>query len=270
MMGYGLTTDNRYEKAFLLFGEGDNGKSVVLNIMKALFQGYVSVLRLSELNHTFRPAALIDKLVNISSEGESSDLIDDPIIKTLISGEELMVERKYRDAFAFRPFAKIVVASNHLPRTRDKSHGYFRRWLMLHFMVMIPEEQKDTTLSKKIIENELDEIFYGALVGLQRLRRDKGFTVPSSSRLLLQQYQEMLNPVLVFFKECLKAIPAAHVKIGELYSRYRDWCEVNGHPHPLTRPNLRAEIERHFPHVQYGKQPGGYYGFQGVVISDRP
>jgi P4 family phage/plasmid primase-like protien len=270
MMGYGMSTDNRYEKAFLLYGEGDNGKSVILNIMKALFQGYVSVLRLSELSHTFRPAALIDKLINISSEGESSALIDDPIVKTLISGEELMVERKYRDAFSFRPFAKIIVASNHLPRSRDKSHGYFRRWLMLHFMVTIPQKEKDTSLSEKIIESELDEIFYGALVGLQRLRRHNGFTVPLSSSALLQQYEEMLNPALVFFKECLKAVPAAHVKIGDLYSRYRDWCEINGHPHPLTRPNLRAEIEKHFPHVQYGKQPGGYYGFQGLIIGDRP
>ncbi len=85
MLGYFLTTDCRYEKAFLLLGAGHNGKTVLLDIIRALLRGYVSELRLADLGHAYRPALLQNKLVNITAEGESSEYVDDVAIKSLIS-----------------------------------------------------------------------------------------------------------------------------------------------------------------------------------------
>ena len=238
-----------------------------LNVLRAMLQDLVSELRLSDLSHTFRPSMLLNKTVNISAEGEAVDLIDDAVVKSLISGEPLAVEQKHRDPVVIRPFCKLIVATNHLPRSRDKSRGYFRRWFILHFDQEISEDQQDKQLSQRIIESELDEIFDGSLIGLQRLRKLDGFTVPQSSKALLDEYEKMTNPAITFIEEHLAIVPDGSEYLQEIYYKYLSWCERQGHKNPLNQPNLRREIEKHT-----GKEllrlAKGKTGFKGLVLTD--
>ena len=265
VMGYAMTTDCRLEKGIILYGGGSNGKTVFLNIMRAMLKGLVSELRLTDLSHRYRPSMLINKLVNISAEGEAVELVDDAVVKSVISGEPLAVEKKYEDPIVTNPFAKLVVATNHLPRSRDKSHGYFRRWLILHFDHEIQEDRQDKELSKKIIESELDEIFYGGLIGLQRLRRQDGFTVPESSRVLLEEYKRQTNPAVCFIEEHLALVPDGSVFLQDIYSSYVNWCDRQGHRNALSQPNLRKEIERRTA-ITSSRLTGGRMGFKGMVL----
>lgn len=265
VLGYCVTTDCRLEKAIILYGWGSNGKTVFLNILRAMLVGLVSELRLTDLGHRYRPSMLINKLVNISAEGEAVELVDDAVVKSVISGEPMAVEKKYEDPIVIKPFAKLVIATNHLPRSRDKSHGYFRRWLILHFDQEIKEEDQDKELSQKIIENELDEIFYGALIGLRRLRRQNGFTVPESSKDLLEEYKRQTNPAISFIEEHLAVGPGGSVFLQDIYHKYTNWCERQGHRNALNQPNLRKEIERHMG-ITATRLTGGRIGFKGLVL----
>ena len=125
ILGYCLTTDCRLEIAIILFGGGSNGKTVFLNILRAMLRGLVSELRLSDLSHSYRPAMLLNKLVNISGEGEAVDLIDDAVVKSIISGEPLAVEQKYKDPVVIKPFCKLIIATNHLPRSQRQEPRVF-------------------------------------------------------------------------------------------------------------------------------------------------
>jgi putative DNA primase/helicase len=267
ILGYCLTTDCRLEIAIILYGGGSNGKTVFLNILRAMLRGLVSELRLSDLSHSYRPAMLLNKLVNISGEGEAVDLIDDAVVKSLISGEPMAVEQKYKDPVVIKPFCKLIIATNHLPRSRDKSRGYFRRWLILHFDQEIAEDRQDKQLSQKIIDSELDEIFYGALLGLQRLRKQNGFTVPESSKALLGEYEKMTNPAIMFIEEHLAVVPEGSEYLQDIYYKYASWCEKQGHKNALNQPNLRREIEK-----RTGKDlvrlTGGKTGFKGLVLTE--
>ena len=265
IIGYCLTTDCRMEKAIILFGFGGNGKTVLLNVIRALLRGFVSELRLSELTHRFRSAMLTDKLVNISSENEAVELVDDALVKSLISGEPLTVEQKHKDPITIKPFAKLIIAGNHFPRSRDRSKGYFRRWLTLHFNQEIPEDKQDKQLSEKIVESELDEIFYGALIGLQRLRRNGRFTVPESSRALLEEYERTTNPVLTFIEQHIAIVPDGREYLQDIYNKYRSWCEGQGHRNPLNQPNFRKEIEQRTGKI-VERLTGGKFGFKGLVL----
>jgi P4 family phage/plasmid primase-like protien len=267
IFGYCLSTDCRYEKGFIFFGDGSNGKTVVLDIMRAMLKGYVSGLRLSDLGHTYRPSMLVDKLVNISAEGEAVELVDDSIVKSVISGEPMPVERKYKDPVYVKPFAKLVIATNHLPRTRDKSFGYFRRWLILHFNQEIAQDRQDKQLAKKIIATELDEIFYGALLGLQRLRTTDGFTVSESSRMTLREYEDQVNPVITFIEENLTDGPSEDKEyLQSIYSQYTHWCKRQGH-NPLSQPNLRKEIEKR-KGLKAERLTNGRMGFKGLCLAE--
>jgi putative DNA primase/helicase len=205
--------------------------------------------------------------VNISAEGEAVDLIDDAVVKSIISGEPLAVEQKYKDPVIIKPFCKLIIATNHLPRSRDKSRGYFRRWLILHFDTEIPEDRQDKQLSQHIIDSELDEIFYGALLGLRRLRERDAFTVPESSKTLLNEYERTTNPAITFIEEHLAVVPEGNEYLQDIYGKYGNWCEKQGHKNRLNQPNLRKEIEK-----RTGKVPirltGGKVGFKGLVLTE--
>jgi len=267
ILGYCMTTDCRLEKGIILYGGGSNGKTVFVNVLRAMLQGLVSELRLSDLSHCYRPAMLLNKLVNISSEGEAVDLIDDALVKSIISGEPLAVEQKYKDPVIIKPFCKLVIATNHLPRSRDKSRGYFRRWLILHFDQEISEDRQDKQLSERIINSELDEIFYGALLGLRRLRQQDGFTMPESSKALLNEYEKTTNPAITFIEEHLAIVPQGSECLQEIYNKYTGWCEKQGHKNALNQPNLRKEIEK-----RTGKKATrvtrGKWGFKGLVLTE--
>jgi putative DNA primase/helicase len=267
ILGYCLTTDCRHEKGFILYGGGSNGKTVFLNILRAMLGDLVSELRLSDLSHPFRPSMLLNKTVNISAEGEAVDLIDDAIVKSVISGEPLAVEQKHRDPVVIRPFCKLIIATNHLPRSRDKSKGYFRRWFILDFNTEIPENEQDKQLSQKIIESELGEIFYGALVGLRKLREKGGFTVPESSKALLDEYEKMTNPAILFIEEHLAVVPDGNEYLQDIYYKYLAWCEKQGHKNSLNQPNLRREIEKRTG-KELARLTGGKTGFKGIVLTE--
>lgn len=267
IFGYCLTADCRYEKGFIFFGDGSNGKTVVLDILRAMLHEYVSGLRLSDLGHTYRPSMLVDKLVNISGEGEAIELVDDSIVKSVISGEPMPIERKYKDPMYIKPFAKLVIATNHLPRTRDKSFGYFRRWLILHFNQEIAQDKQDKQLAKRIIATELDEIFYGSLLGLQRLRQNDHFTVPESSRMTLREYEDQVNPVITFIEECLReGLSDEKEYLQDIYRQYTFWCKRQGH-NPLSQPNLRKEIEKR-KGLKAERLTSGKMGFRTLCLTE--
>jgi putative DNA primase/helicase len=71
LIGYCLYKTNKYEKAFILFGQGSNGKSTVIRVIEH-FRGFttqrrnVSHVSLHDLaKNRFKPAELYGKLANI-------------------------------------------------------------------------------------------------------------------------------------------------------------------------------------------------------------
>ena len=90
MIGYSLYRKNSMQSCFILTGEGSNGKSTILNLIKRLLgkANYTS-LDLRELEDTFKPAELYQKLANIgdynynNSIGQVLTSIDDANLKQM-------------------------------------------------------------------------------------------------------------------------------------------------------------------------------------------
>ena len=66
MIGAGLIKHNRYQKAFMLYGSGSNGKSTVLDVVRKLVgKANYSAIPLEKVTERFSPAELENKLFNI-------------------------------------------------------------------------------------------------------------------------------------------------------------------------------------------------------------
>ncbi|MDP7445413.1 MAG: phage/plasmid primase, P4 family, partial [Candidatus Poseidoniia archaeon] len=158
------------QKSLFFIGEGANGKSVFLETLAAVLDN-VSHLELSELFDRFKIAELECKLANICTDVETSKVMD-ARFKKIVAGEPQSAERKFKEPFEFQPFAKILFSANDFIPTKDRTHGYYRRFDILKFnRIFKTEEQKPELLQE--LKEEVPGIFNWALEGLERLSQQK-------------------------------------------------------------------------------------------------
>ena len=154
------------QKSLFFIGEGANGKSVFLETLAAVLDN-VSHLELSELFDRFKIAELEGKLANVCTDVETSKVMD-ARFKKIVAGEPQSAERKFKEPFEFQPFAKILFSANDFIPTKDRTHGYYRRFDILKFnRIFKTEEQKPELLQE--LKEEVPGIFNWALEGLDRL-----------------------------------------------------------------------------------------------------
>lgn len=177
-MGYCLSYDDPSwgEKAMILVGEGSNGKSVLLDVMKALAgkENYSS-LTLSDLHDPQNRYELDGKLFNLAEETPSKSLSDSSLFKNLVTGGETMVKVVYKPPFKLKNMAKLLFACNELPWTKDVSFGMFRRLLIVPFNARFTQETQDKGLRDKL-RDELPGIMNVAIAGLKRLKAQGNFS----------------------------------------------------------------------------------------------
>ena len=99
-MCYLLLPDYTYQKVFIFFGSGRNGKSVLTSVITNLLgSDNVSSVSIHDLaNNRFALNNLKDKLLNLSSEIGSKDL-ETEMLKKLSGGDVVTADRKYQECY---------------------------------------------------------------------------------------------------------------------------------------------------------------------------
>ena len=247
--GYCLTRDTDYEKSLFLFGEGANGKSVVLYVLEELIgRENCSSIPLEKFNDMHYVARLRDKLVNISLETNAKADVYDNMFKAIVTGDTIAADEKYGQPFQFKPYCKLLFSTNNMPRVKDKTEGYFRRLLVLPFNRQFTVNERNPKLKYKIAGSELDGIFLWALNGLNRLRERGYFEESASMRAVKDEYRKENNNVIIFVDEVCVIDAHAEVKKDELYQAYHDWCFASGYK-ALRKIAFGRELQRQYEFV---------------------
>ncbi|RTE02766.1 phage/plasmid primase, P4 family, partial [Paenibacillus whitsoniae] len=232
MFGYCLTAETRAEKAFILYGQGSNGKSVLLSVLKALCgKGNTSSVPLTELENPFTRHEIVGKILNLAAENEVDNKgLNTQYFKAIVSGDPINVDVKHGKGFMYEPICKLVFATNRLPYSRDKSHAFPRRLIILPFRARFNADSADKHLREKL-EAELPGILNFALKGLKRLRAQNYVFSPSqAAKQVLDEYRETINPILSFVSECIKPVSGAgNIFRKQLREEFNRWCQVNRH-----------------------------------------
>lgn len=227
-MGYLLVPDASQQKMVWLVGAGANGKSVLLDIIRALVRPEnVSNAMMDTFHISHVRAELQGKLVNISSEIAADSMINDGYVKAIVAGDTLEASRKYKPSFSFRPVVRLMAATNNLPRTNDLSHGFFRRTIIVPFNRKFADHEQNPNLVKELLE-ELPGILVWAVEGLHQVREQGRFTIPPSSVEAGEEYRLEANPVQLFAQECLVASTTNRISNKSLHDLYEAWCQENG------------------------------------------
>ena len=227
-MGLCLVPDTSYEKFVVCVGEGGNGKSVLLKLMSELL-GHENVYSapLQRLGSRRALAELDGKLLLTSSEINENTVMDDGILKQIVSGDTVEAERKYEHPFTYTPVARIMLATNHLPKLRDVTHAFFRRLVMLRFNRNFTADEMDMNLLAKL-RAELSGIFTMAVSGLRTLRQRGRFVEPASSMEASDEYRKNSDVVKLFAEEALQPTENKGMRPAAVYELYLKWCKSHG------------------------------------------
>ncbi len=179
IMGYVVRGgEYKYHKAFWLAGSGRNGKSTLLDVIKALVGPLnYTVASLSGLaNNTFTSAELEGKWLNVSEETTPDELENTGIFKNLTGDGDLLAQRKNAHPFTLHNRAKLIMTYNEMPNLTDLSDGMQGRLVIIPFKLDLTEDLKqDKTLKPRLLA-ELSGIFNFAVRGWERLERQNAFS----------------------------------------------------------------------------------------------
>jgi len=233
----------KLEKILVLFGDGFNGKSVLYDIINALFGSEnVSHMGFGSLNKIENRFWLGEALLNFSSE--ISGNCDPDLFKKLASGEPVEARRLFKDVFFMRRYARMACNTNVLPTNTEQTKGFFRRFLIIPFTVTIPEDEADPDLARKIIDSELPGVFNWVMSGLNRLRANRRFSECEASDTALASYRKESDSVALFLDdECWVHSPNSKIAKSEIYKEYRIYCITSGHK-ALSKSNFGKRLLR--------------------------
>ena len=239
---YILMKTHRYERMLWLYGPGQNGKSTVLNVLEALLgSANISTISLSQLTKDQKIRYGIEhKMLNISSETGRD--VDADVLKQLVTGEKVTVERKYHDARQTDDYGKFIVATNNMPKAED-TFAFFRRMIIMPFEVVIPDSEKDTHLIDKLKE-ELPGILNWVLAAFPGLVERNEFTESELCNQALKRYKAQADSVFLFIDQmCQKSSSATR---GDyLYNAYKDFCIFMRLEKKVGRNEFYKQLEAH-------------------------
>jgi putative DNA primase/helicase len=225
IIAYSLIPDYPIHRLFCFIGGGMNGKSKYLNLIEKFVgrQNVCSTELDALLNSRFEVTRLHKKLVCIMGETNFNELSKTSILKKLTGQDVIGFEYKNKNPFEERNYAKILISTNNLPETTDKTIGFYRRWTIIDFPNQF-SEQKD-------ILSDIPEEEYMALATkcafmiLPDLLKARKFTNEGSLEERQKTYEDKSNPFDKFWKENINhSDPNASIPKWEFEKRFVDWC----------------------------------------------
>ena len=231
-IGYCLYRRNELRKSFFLLGEKRNGKSTFLDMVGTLLgEENTSNLDLCEIGDRFRTAELTGKLANIGDDINDEWISNTAIFKKVVSGDTVTVERKGKDPYKLRSFAKFFFSANSLPRLgRGKDSA-----AVLDRLVIIPFDAKfsktdpdyDPFIKYKLRdESVMEALIAKAVPALREVLADQEFTVCDKTKRNLEDFEKSNNPITEFFED-MDEPDYLNEPIKTVYQTYCTWCLSN-------------------------------------------
>lgn len=244
-LGYTLTGVTTEEVLFICYGFGANGKSVFANVISQILADYgqmappslLTVRRDGDAGPRNDLARLSGARLLQINELNQGDRLDEQVVKMLAGREMLSARFLHREFFDFWPTAKGWLRTNHRPVITGEDDGIWRRIMLIPFKRKFAEHERDPWLESKLLE-ERDGILAWMVEGCLQWQRD-GLKPSPLIRRESAGYRKESDLLGEFLDERTESYPDGRVDQGELYGKYRGWCESGG-----VRAGSKASFSR--------------------------
>jgi P4 family phage/plasmid primase-like protien len=217
-LAYCCTSKVGIQKALMIYGRGNNGKSTLIDLIKYIWEGKVAGIPLQMLGERFNTSQYRGKLLNIFDDLKSEEIENDSWFKLITGSEYLDGEVKgQQERLLYRNITRLIFTANEIPIGEGLQDGFFRRWLVITFGVKI--ENPDFGLGAKLrAEAE------GILAYLISLLPDieQGLKDIDIAEMKMKWYSGG-NSMAAYYAQC-DLVPDGWVETKDLYSDYADFC----------------------------------------------
>lgn len=211
-----LMFHSNYEYMFISTGIGGSGKSTFLNIIQQLFERDTSNTTLSDLANPFeRAEALKHRL--ICSDELSSDDLDLPSLKTIISKQYMSINNKYGRVETIKCQSNLFYCCNIAPRLDLSDTGILRRIIFYKRNTKI-KNPNVLLKDKKYTREELIDFIVEAYKYDCTPQEIEDTFFKETNEFLFSQ-----NSVIKYYQEY---VLKNHFLLN--YSAYREYCSENG------------------------------------------
>ena len=247
-------------KAFILTGEGSNGKSTFISMVQHLLnEDNIAALDLKELDQKFQNTALFGKLANLGDDISDEFIVNASIFKKFVTGERVQVQNKGEKPFDFNNYAKFLFSANNIPRIKDKTGAVLRRLIIVPFNASFSKDDPDYDdhITYKLQEQEVME--YMIVLGLAALKRvlNGGFTESAKVQEQLKEYEETNNPIIGFFEEMeFEGFQIENEQSDKVFKRYKEYCLANNF-NPMSKAEFSKQLCRKLNMTTKTKKVGG-------------
>jgi putative DNA primase/helicase len=251
-------------KIIVLLGDGRNGKSTVLNLLKNfLGKDNVRNMTIQQLEHNeYSKKFLYGRHANINPDIGNKKINTHGAVKALTGSDEIDTNVKYCDNMQFLNYAKLIFGTNDLPQADDTSDAWISRWIFIRF----PHKFKSNTICPhchtqhsiikdydKELLKESSGLLNKVLTALNHLRDNNWeFTLSDKAKNMETSYEELSDPVAGFIKECVDLVAAAKIGKTELYDAYRVYCQELGEPIQASN-HFTNRLKQHLPDITDSK-----------------
>ncbi|MGW0537934.1 DNA primase family protein [Streptomyces sp. NPDC003032] len=248
LLGYSITGDVGAQTMPFLYGQGRNGKSVLLDVMVKLLGDYADAAPPGFLmarpfeGHPTDLAELHGRRLIVCSELKPGDRFDEARFKHLTGGDRIKARRMRQDFFSFAPTHKLWLLGNHRPEVGTGGYAFWRRMKLIPFERVVPDDRKIDNLADILVCEEGPGILHWLVEGARRyLNGTRELTGPEQVRMATTAYAETEDHTGRFLEERCVLDPALRAEQAQLYSHYRDWCQLEG-ANPLSSRAFAAQV----------------------------
>jgi len=231
--GYCLYRCYIIHKAVMLVGDGSNGKSTYLNLLKTFLgsQNCSGVSLYALETSRFSKFQFYTRLANIYPDLPDQALQRTGEFKMLTGNDFLSAEQKFRGYVNFQNYAKLAYSCNRMPRSEDDSAAFYRRWLIEIFPNIFEGESRDPNiLAKLTTESELSGLLNLALKALKELLKRGQFSNDRSTEDIRESYIRQSDSVKAYILDRIDLDPEAYELKERVFNDYLDYCKTDNYP----------------------------------------
>ncbi|MFC9089014.1 phage/plasmid primase, P4 family [Nocardiopsis dassonvillei] len=234
LAGYSASADVGTHVLPFLHGGGSNGKSVFLDVLRALLGDYATTaphdfLMHSRSSHETELARLQGMRLVICSEVNQEDRFDEAKMKMLTGGDTITARFMRQDHFTFEPTHHLWLMGNHQPEVKSGGTSFWRRLRLIPFLHTVPPEKRVENLARLLVEEEGPGILAWIVEGARQYFTS-GLADPAKVKAATETYAAEEDHMSRFFDECCHIGGGAFVKLEtkKLRAAYESWCMGEG------------------------------------------
>jgi putative DNA primase/helicase len=231
-------------RLFYLYGKSaHNGKSMLLFLIHKTFNyngGNISAISPQKLaTNTFAGSSIHGKLANIVDDQPDQIIEDSGVLKTIITGGYVDIERKGKDSEAVQMSTVCITASNFYPSFKEHGNQINRRLHIIPFEhnfsldpECLPESETMERLSSESAREYVLKLAAEATKRMLSAECVSRLTPNEKAEQAKQDFAEYSDPLSDFFFEYDKEYFEESQGTATL-AAYADWCRENHITHAL-------------------------------------